>query len=140
MAMTATTEAVIGAAIGGALAWWLKNGRLGWVAGGAVLGAVAGTVANTAMMASNPPALPPTPPKTVAVQVTPGSVSAFARMGDTISLQLPNGGQWTAGGNNPTSGSAWIAFVYQGPGSINLTWTDINGNAQTTTISVTTAA
>ena len=67
-------------------------------------------------------------------------MGAVVPVGAGVSLQLPQGAQWSSGGANPVSGNAPLTWVYQGAGDVLLTWTDASGASESTTVVFTNAA
>jgi hypothetical protein len=92
-----------------------------------------------------PPAAPPAPAPVaptlngaiitlVPNQTGPGQgvTTEGIAIGDSITIQLPAGGLWTSQNGAPAFGNAPISWVYQGPGTVDYTWTDSTGAAQHT--------
>ena len=111
------------------------------VGGVVVVGGVAVYLATRPKTATTPSALPPSGAGTGVtrnVMLTPGTpnVTVPASVGDTISISLPTGGVWQAGGNIPTGApgtsqptsfvgtSLPITFPYSGPSGsgVTLNW------------------
>lgn len=137
----------VGAALGlGASFLMFRKPSTTELIGATLLGAVAGAVvakaaAPAAALTGTPVNLTVSPPGTYAITPT---------MGQTVNFALPAGGSWTSvlgtpNGYGPTitadqlENGTPVSFVYAGPGTVTVTWTDANGAAQTTTFSLTTS-
>jgi hypothetical protein len=125
------------AAVG--LLWWLveKNAA----------------AATQAVVAPAPTSTPTTPAVThvggssiTLIPNQPQAVSTGSEIGDSITINLPAGANWTGQSTGPTvaptplSGSAPITWLYQGPGTVYWTWVDATGQPQSTQMSFYTLA
>jgi hypothetical protein len=118
---------------------------LGGAAAGAVIAMALGATPAAASTTSSAASMNP-----LALMMAPGTFQETATVGQPVTLTLPQGGSWTSVLGTPTSygptitpdqlqnGTA-ISWIYAGPGSVTITWTDSTGTAQTTTLQFTNA-
>lgn len=132
--------AVVGGVLGGVAGYFLGGKeKLMAVGVGLVGGAVVG--AGAAAVLAPPPVLPiaPSQPQTNgSIVLTSGTptMSVGLVMGLPVTISLPAGAAWTSGNQTPTppGSSAPTTWVYQGPGTLVLDWTDATGQPQETTL------
>jgi hypothetical protein len=78
--------------------------------------------------------------KHVAITAALPTVNVYARLGDTVSLELPPGGAWQAGGTAVMPAqigtSTPISWVYAGPGTVVLVWSSPTTGTVTTNVIV----
>lgn len=123
----------------------MKMTRTGWILGLVVGGAAVAGLTYAMTSSASTPTPTPTPGGALpgvttgqTVTLSPGAASYAFPLGTQVTVQLPPGATWINNGSGAATGNAFVAFVYQGPGTVNYQWTDSSGTAQTTALTMTT--
>jgi hypothetical protein len=80
--------------------------------------------------------VPAMPTSRSSITLIPGlpAYSYSAKIGDSVTIQLPAGARWINNGSGPATDSTPVSWTYQGPGTVNLLWVDATMQPQSTAL------